>query len=308
VTPVLWHAIDGRAPATPVSERIVSYRTAFWITDILSDNDARAYVFGRGGSLEFPFAVAAKTGTSQAYHDNWAIGYTSDVAVGVWVGNFDRSPLRDSSGVTGAGPIFHDVMLAAVERARGRLPIGDMTPILAPPADVRRIEVCAESGMAPTDACPTRASEWVSAGATKPPCTWHHATDMGTITIWPEVFRPWARSAGRLTVSATPAAAPVVAARVTRAASAPADTMLDIVAPLAGAVFLLDPTLRPEFQALTFRARGGAPGTREWFVDGASVGRALPDDLVRWPLSRGTHDISVRDGDGHAALTRIVVR
>jgi penicillin-binding protein 1C len=96
--------------------RLVSPRTAFWITDILSDADARAFIFGRGGDLEFPFPVAVKTGTSQAYHDNWTIGYTREVTVGVWVGNFDRTPLRDSSGVTGAGPIFHAVMLAAERR------------------------------------------------------------------------------------------------------------------------------------------------------------------------------------------------
>ena len=59
-----------------------------------------------------------KTGTSQAYHDNWTVGYTRDVTVGVWVGNFDRTPLRNSSGVTGAGPIFHAVMLAAVARVK----------------------------------------------------------------------------------------------------------------------------------------------------------------------------------------------
>src|SRR5512143_2852673 len=96
--------------------RIISARTAFWITDILSDPGAREFIFGRGGSLDFPFAVAAKTGTSQAYHDNWTIGYTRDVTVGVWVGNFDRTPLQSSSGVTGAGPIFHAVMLAAMRR------------------------------------------------------------------------------------------------------------------------------------------------------------------------------------------------
>lgn len=71
--------------------------------------------------LEFPFPVAVKTGTSQAYHDNWTIGYTREVTVGVWVGNFDRSPLTNSSGVTGAGPIFHAVMLAAQRRVAGHL-------------------------------------------------------------------------------------------------------------------------------------------------------------------------------------------
>src|SRR5205823_12800064 len=90
---------------------VVSQRTAFWITDILSDAAAREYIFGSGGALDFPFPVAVKTGTSQAYRDNWTIGYTRDVTVGVWVGNFDLSALRNSSGVTGAGPIFHEVML-----------------------------------------------------------------------------------------------------------------------------------------------------------------------------------------------------
>jgi penicillin-binding protein 1C len=90
---------------------------AFWITDILSDSRARELIFGRGGNLDFPFPAAVKTGTSQAYHDNWTIGYTRAVTAGVWVGNFDRQALRSSSGVTGAGPIFHSVMLAAMRRA-----------------------------------------------------------------------------------------------------------------------------------------------------------------------------------------------
>jgi penicillin-binding protein 1C len=93
-------------PTSNQQPQLLSARTAFWITDILSDANAREYAFGSGGSLDFPFPVAVKTGTSQAYRDNWTIGYTRDVTVGVWVGNFDRQPLRGSSGVTGAAPIF----------------------------------------------------------------------------------------------------------------------------------------------------------------------------------------------------------
>ena len=85
---------------------IVSPRTAFWITDILTDAEARAFIFGRGGNLEFPFPVAVKTGTSQAYHDNWTVGYTRDVTVGVWVGNFDRTPLADSAASPAPGRSF----------------------------------------------------------------------------------------------------------------------------------------------------------------------------------------------------------
>ncbi len=307
--PHLIRAIDGRPVPAEIPSRVLSLRTAFWITDILSDADARAYMFGRGGSLDFPFTVAAKTGTSQAYHDNWTVGYTKEVAVGVWVGNFDRSPLRDSSGVTGAGPIFHDVMLAAVERARGVLPIGDRAPIVAPPPDVRRVELCAESGLAPTDACPTRVTEWVAAGAPLDRCSWHHTTDSGVITTWPEPFQAWARSSGRLTSPASTAAVVAAAAVDSRAPRAGrASGGLSIVTPLAGAVYLVDSTLRQEFQALGFRARGAAAGPLEWFVDGASIGVASSDTAARWPLTPGAHDVTVRDASGRTALTHFVVR
>jgi len=310
MAPHMIRAIDGRPQPAATPTRVLSARTAFWITDILSDAEARAYVFGRGGSLEFPFTVAAKTGTSQAYHDNWALGYTRDVAVGVWVGNFDRTPLRDSSGVTGAGPIFHDVMLAAVERARGTLPIGDRTPILAPPDDLRHVELCAESGMTPTDACLTRVSEWVPAGTVPETCTWHRTTDAGVVTAWPEAFRAWAKSVGRLgsaTVAAASADSTPRAASLSRAATVDS-TALAIATPLGGAVYLLDSSLRPEFQALTLRARGGASGHREWFVDGAPIGSVSGDDTLKWPLARGAHDVEVRDDAGHAAITHFVVR
>src|SRR5439155_6543757 len=143
-------------------QRLVSERTAFWITDILSDDDAREFAFGRGGSLEFPFHVAAKTGTSQGYHDNWAVGYTRDITVGVWVGNFDRRPLVGSSGVTGAGPIFHAVMLAAELRASGRWPRDDESATIATPQNTTRRRICALSGLAATASCPRQIDEWTA--------------------------------------------------------------------------------------------------------------------------------------------------
>jgi penicillin-binding protein 1C len=142
---------------------LVSPRTAFWISDILLDPEARAYIFGRGGHLEFPFPVAVKTGTSQAYHDNWTIGYTRNVTVGVWVGNFDRTPLRDSTGVTGAGPIFHAVMLAAERRTRAvRMP--DALDASGPPAGTEQRDICALSGMIANAWCPTHQREWLPSG------------------------------------------------------------------------------------------------------------------------------------------------
>ncbi len=80
------------------------------ITDILSDNAARSPAFGINSALRFDFPVACKTGTSTDFRDNWAMGYTPEFTVGVWVGNFNGSPMREVSGVTGAAPILHDAL------------------------------------------------------------------------------------------------------------------------------------------------------------------------------------------------------
>lgn len=311
VPPTMVRAIDGQTISRGNTIRLVSERTAFWITDILSDNDAREYVFGRGGSLEFPFPVAAKTGTSQAYHDNWAVGYTPEVTVGVWVGNFDRRPLRGSSGVTGAGPIFHEVLLAAVERVRGALPLADTTPIRATPPDVVRQEICALSGMVAGQACPVRRAEWLAVGHHDATCDWHHLSDEGLVTIWPEEYRAWVRNQGgdssRAFADGWPSS-PRVRTTVVRPPSA-ATTRLHITRPLSGALFLIDPTLRPEFQTLSLEARGGSPGPLEWFVDDDLVGTAAESAaVVRWPLRRGRHRITARDQSGAEAHTTVEVR
>jgi penicillin-binding protein 1C len=80
------------------------------ITHILQDNKARLAEFGENNALEFTYPVAAKTGTSRNFNDNWTIGFTPQVTVGVWVGNSDGEPMKQVSGITGAGPIFHQVM------------------------------------------------------------------------------------------------------------------------------------------------------------------------------------------------------
>jgi penicillin-binding protein 1C len=91
------------------SRRVFDPAAAYLIADILSDNAARALAFGAESALRFDFPVACKTGTSSDFRDNWAFGYTPEFTVGVWVGNFDGSPMQQVSGVTGAGPILHDL-------------------------------------------------------------------------------------------------------------------------------------------------------------------------------------------------------
>jgi penicillin-binding protein 1C len=287
------------------ARQLVSPRTAFWITDILSDDEARAYAFGRGSQLEFPFPVAVKTGTSQAYHDNWTIGYTRDVTVGVWVGNFDRKPLRDSSGVTGAGPIFHAVMVAAT---RGR-PSSTANEILARTEDVEEATICGLSGMRANVWCPARVREWAAAGDDPVPCAWHHRSEEGLLTIYPPEYRAWAASAGlsRLSEAVRAVREPPITKDGTKPRSGQGGT-LQIANPPAGAIYSVDPTLRREFQALPLRVVTSRPTTVTWLVNGTRLGTASSEQSLAWPLAVGAHQIEVRDATGRSATTSVIVK
>lgn len=78
----------------------------------LSLPEYRRYTFGLDSLLSLPFPAAVKTGTSKDMRDNWCIGFTSEYAVGVWVGNFNGSSMWNVSGMTGAAPIWRHMMLA----------------------------------------------------------------------------------------------------------------------------------------------------------------------------------------------------
>lgn len=97
------------APAFLPGQQIYDPDACWLLADILSDNQARARTFGTDSALRLPLRCAVKTGTSTDYRDNWTIGYNPRFTVGVWVGNFDNSPMRGVSGVTGAAPIFRDI-------------------------------------------------------------------------------------------------------------------------------------------------------------------------------------------------------
>jgi len=94
--------------APPV--RVFGEGASHVIGDILSDRSARAATFGIDNPLATRVWSAAKTGTSKDMRDNWCIGYTSRFTVGVWVGNFSGAPMHDVSGITGAAPIFRDLV------------------------------------------------------------------------------------------------------------------------------------------------------------------------------------------------------
>lgn len=290
-----------RASLPKPAERVVSQRAAFWIADILSDPRAREYIFGSGGNLDFPFQVAVKTGTSQAYHDNWTIGFTREVTVGVWVGNFDRTPLRNSSGVTGAAPIFHQVLLAAEQRALNRLPSQYDRPIVDAAPDTSQQPVCALSGLRATVVCPSVVTEWLRGSEPLDSCSWHVRANGETLVRWPSEYRSWARQRGLVRTLALPLPPQGVRAPVAK--------RLRIVNPPPGAIYLVDPTLRREFQAIPLRAECETPGqTLTWAIDGKSIGTSEAEEALHWPLKVGRHRVRVRDSDGAVDETSILVK
>ena len=289
------------------SRRLISDRTAFWITDILSDGQAREFAFGRGGSLEFPFPVAVKTGTSQAYRDNWTIGYSKHVTVGVWVGNFDRTPLRNSSGVTGAAPIFHGVMLAAERRSTGDTIDFGAGQILSPDPGSTRVEICALSGQSANPWCPNRRHEWAAKELPVVPCSWHHQSNEGLLTVLPPEYQAWQRPGAD--IRAADVRSPNVTRENLRAASIPRPpAALAITSPADGSTYLIDPTLRREFQTLGLKAVSEANGPITWSVDGRPAGSSSRGASLDWPLAPGRHRIEARDGAGRTAHAEITVR
>jgi penicillin-binding protein 1C len=98
---------DGRERAR---RRLYSEQAAFLVSNILADRESRSGTFGLENPLATRFWSAVKTGTSKEMRDNWCVGYSRRFTVGVWVGNFSGEPMRDVSGVTGAAPVWLEVM------------------------------------------------------------------------------------------------------------------------------------------------------------------------------------------------------
>ncbi|MGB6103687.1 MAG: penicillin-binding protein 1C [Pusillimonas sp.] len=121
------------ASAEPMSGRQVMAPGAAWIVgDILSDRQARARTFGLDSALSTPFWTAVKTGTSKDMRDNWCLGWSERYTVGVWVGNSGGASMRDVSGVSGAGPIWHDLM-SYLHRNEGSIQVAAPASVSASP-------------------------------------------------------------------------------------------------------------------------------------------------------------------------------
>jgi len=160
----------------PAGEQVLKPEHAYLITSILTDYEARRPMFGANPVINLPFnnRVASKTGTTNDFRDNWTLGYSPDLAVGVWVGNADYTPMQNTTGLTGAAPIWASFMTHAIPVLTG----GEPTPFQRPAGIVNRV-ICAVSGTEPSKWCPQQRQEIYAADQPPLPASedlWKEAT------------------------------------------------------------------------------------------------------------------------------------
>ena len=294
--------------STASPRRVLDEAAAAVLADVLSDPRARIGSYGEGSVLEMPFPVAVKTGTSKGFRDNLAVGFTRDVTVAVWVGNFNGSPMRGVDGVSGAGPLFHAAMTAAARGYQARR--------FDPPLGFEEVEICTLSGARPTGACPHRRLEWLPAsiGRAQPVCTMHErvAIDRRTglragpscpgavveeraVEVFPASQMAWARSAGRALApdKESPLCPLSVVDRDLPSRSARSPGRLRITFPTDEARFSLDPGAAAP-QAIRVRADVPAGIAAVTFVlDGRRWVVRSPPFVMDWTLRAGAHRVHV---------------
>jgi penicillin-binding protein 1C len=317
-------------PPDGESRRVMPEPVAAMLTDVLADRRARVAAFGEESALDLPFEVAAKTGTSKGSRDNWTVGFTREVTVGVWVGNFDGSPMRGTSGITGAAPLFHAVMEAAM-RGRDARPLRIADAARAGQADdLVPVEVCPLSGGRPTAGCPHAVHEWMTraARAALEACPLHETVRIdrrnglraGPGCAAADVverrferyegdLRAWAASAGRPT--APEAFSPLCPGpRGPVGGGQPGAAALRIGWPLDGAAFVIDPERPRAQQQVAVRIDAGRDVRRvELVVDGRPVARVGAPFVAPWTISPGDHVLVARaDGGAESAPLSVHVQ
>jgi len=306
--------------------QIFSPQAAYIVSDILADPLARGRIFGGSMAMNQPYHLAVKTGTSTRYRDCWAVAYSPEYTLAVWVGNFGGGPTSNLSGAAAAAPILADL-------ARDLFGASSPPAFNRPPG-VTAMTVCAFSGLLPEAGCAYLRQELFMAG-TEPGrgCTlhqprdpWHHLAT--SYAGWLHQ-RYTAGGEGRYRLEGFsqdlnrvfPAAAPEDAPgshpqspgappRERPRMRLPAPEQgppVTITYPLGGDCFLLQS--RAEVVHLLAKASCRAPLPQvTWFVDGQEVAAPGPPYEVSLELGRGRHQLMAVGPEGAGDLVAVEVQ
>jgi len=294
-------------------DRVLDERVAYLITSILSDDKARAPAFGEGSVLKIDRPAAAKTGTTSDWRDNWTLGYTPDLVVGVWVGNADNQPMENVSGITGAGPIWHEFIQTAL--------LGRPATDFREPPGLTREQVCAMSGLPPNpDApCPHTRTELFIKGTQptetdtfyrrfKIDMTTGQLADANTppdrilervMLVLPAEAMEWARENEIETANALPVTTDDEGRRTNDQRQTTSE--LELTHPDAGTVYQISPVTPRETQRIAVSALAGEGvqlvSLSLWADDQIIATLTEPPYRSLWTLQPGAHTFVARGVD-----------
>jgi penicillin-binding protein 1C len=285
------------------ARRLFSDDTAALITHILSDSSARQPSFPLGSALDYEYAVATKTGTSQGFRDGWTAAYSDRLVVVVWVGAHDWRRMNHLGGLAGTAQAAHAIMDTLMPL---RTPHKKVLGSFPPPKEARAKVVCAVSGALPGPDCPHRRTEYFRPG-TEPysQCEVHvralvdkrngllatsscpkSVVEERAFLALPDEVRPWAR---RNRMPLLPEDESPLCGGVPRMSD---DVELALVEPRSGVRYTWDPDTPPEFATIRLRANV-EPVNEEvvFLVDGTPVAKVGFPHEARWTLTPGHHTI-----------------
>jgi len=283
--------------------RLLHRETAQLVRHLISDPQARRPMFPVGGPLDFPYAVAVKTGTSHGYRDAWTVAFSDRLLVAVWVGNHDWRRMRGVGGANGAAVAAHRIMDTVMASHRSWQPILDVFP--APDGAVA-VEVCPLSGRLASTDCPHRKSEWFFPGsAPTERCPFHSQVKLDrrnglragptcpesevvtrVMLDLPETYTQWARSQhldlaprqeSPLCPSSEEALTPKVAIREPRGT---VRLLFDPDTPASSSTLRLEAEVTPSTEPIV------------WLVDGVPVATVSYPHEYRWSVTPGRHVIT----------------
>jgi penicillin-binding protein 1C len=297
-------------PAGP-AQRLFSPEACALVTEILTRLERPDLPTSWERALAVP-AVAWKTGTSYGHRDAWAVGYSADHVIGVWVGNMDGAPVKGISGAVHAGPILFE-LFRAVEEQGSRL----VTP---PGLNIAEIEVCAESHQLPGPHCPRRIMARIIPGRTRltacpvhsqilvdettglrleGDCLLTHAARAMTVAQYPAELVSWWRAVG-IPFEKPPEPAPGCAA--------PSGEGPRIVSPSPATPYKLRRDAPATFQQIPLTADAPAASRRlSWYVDGELTAQGEPGKRLFWQPTTGSHRLVVADDRGRIDAVTVVV-
>jgi penicillin-binding protein 1C len=281
-SPYTWRLQEG-LPSAQQSRRVMTRSSAALVLDILQDPVARIPGFGLTTPFDFPFPVAAKTGTSRHFTDNWAVGTTGNFTVAVWVGDFSGRPMDRVSGISGAGPLLHRIMLLTAQRY-------DPGVLLKPEeTGGAAVTICPLSGEIAGPDCPHQ-TEWFTRGtAPTRVCGWHRNGNV----VLPAIYQDWAEQSG-------------IRSReflvMEGASEDSASTRFHITSPASGDRYSVPPGVEADYATIALRSAGATnPAAIRWAVNGTPV------QGTRWKLVPGQFTVTARTRTGQVDSVHIEV-